>query len=98
MTTQTYRRNIYEYAIDLMNEFPILAILGARQVGKTSLAKMLAADFRYVDLEKSGDYERIARDPEFFFKQHPEKIILDEAQDMSLDNWPSNHDKTDYYR
>jgi hypothetical protein len=80
MTTAHYQRNIHKYAIDLMNEFPILAILGARQVGKTSLSKMLAPDFRYFDLEKSADYERIARDPEFFFKQYPSNIILDEAQ------------------
>ncbi len=80
MKNQVYQRNIKQYAIDLIDKFPILAILGARQVGKTSLSKMLGADFRYFDLEKPSDYERIARDPEFFFKQHPSKIILDEAQ------------------
>ena len=50
MKNRIYQRNILKYAIDLMGEFPILAILGARQVGKTSLSKMLAADFQYFDL------------------------------------------------
>ena len=33
-------------------------------------------------LEKTSDYDRLASDPEFFFKQHPQKVIFDEAQDL----------------
>ena len=82
MPSNSYKRNIYPYAIDLMKQYPVVAIVGARQVGKTTLAKILAQDFMYLDLEKSSDYDRIAHDPEFFFKQYPDKVIFDEAQEL----------------
>jgi predicted AAA+ superfamily ATPase len=37
-------------------------------------------DFLYIDLEKPSDYDRVQRDTEFFFKQHPREVIFDEAQ------------------
>lgn len=80
MVSHTYKRNIEQYAIDLLSNFPVLAILGARQVGKTWLSKRLAPDFYYVDLEKTSDFDHVMRDPELFLKQYPEHVILDEAQ------------------
>ena len=75
-----YHRNITPYLVDIMAKFPALAIIGARQVGKTTLAKTVGHDFTYVDLEKPSDYDRVTRDPEFFLKQTPTNIIFDEAQ------------------
>lgn len=75
-----YVRNCFTYATSLMRQFSALAIIGARQVGKTTLAKQLAPDFFYIDLEKPSEYDRFVRDPEFFFKQHQTHIIFDEAQ------------------
>ena len=74
------QRNITSYLVDMMEKFPALAIIGARQVGKTTLAKTVGHDFTYVDLEKPSDYDRVTRDPEFFLKQTPSNIIFDEAQ------------------
>lgn len=76
----TYKRNISPQIALLMELFPIVAIIGARQVGKTTLAKELGPDFMYIDLEKPSDYDRVIHDPEFFFKQHPSHVIFDEAQ------------------
>ena len=45
-----FQRNITNYAADLKENFPILAIIGARQVGKTTLAQTIAPTFRYMDL------------------------------------------------
>lgn len=75
-----YSRNITSYLIDILKKFPAVAIIGARQVGKTTLAKIVGHDFTYVDLEKPSDYDRVTRDPEFFLKQTPANIIFDEAQ------------------
>src|SRR3990167_11075513 len=80
MSIMPYQRNIEKYAIDLLNNFPLLAILGARQVGKTWLSKVLAPDFKYFDLEKASDFDLVMRDPELFLKQYPAQVILDEAQ------------------
>ncbi|MGA2654401.1 MAG: ATP-binding protein [Gammaproteobacteria bacterium] len=76
----TYKRNISPHLKTLMALFPVVAIIGARQVGKTTLAKEVGHDFMYVDLEKPSDFDRVMNDPELFLKQYPSKVIFDEAQ------------------
>jgi hypothetical protein len=83
MDSLAFTRNIVSHAIDLMRNFPVLAIIGARQTGKTTLTKAIAPAFEYFDLEKPTHFDQISRDPEFFFIQHPNHIIIDEAQE-----WP----------
>lgn len=75
------KRNLHIQLEKNLQYFPVVAILGARQVGKTTLAKEVRPDFRYFDLESPKDFERITRDPDFFFEQHPKHIIIDEAQE-----------------
>lgn len=64
---------------------PAVAILGARQVGKTTIALQLAnalnKPFLYLDLESSRDLAKLGEDAESFFEIHQDKlIILDEVQ------------------
>lgn len=73
-------RNIHSKVTHLLQQFPVVAILGARQVGKTTLAKQVAPGWRYLDLENPDDYALVSRDPSFFFQQFPQHIIIDEAQ------------------
>ncbi len=75
-----YFRNITPKLQELLSLFPVVAIIGARQVGKTSLAKKIAPHFTYIDFERPSDYDHFTRDPEFFFKEHPSHVIFDEAQ------------------
>jgi predicted AAA+ superfamily ATPase len=63
-----------------MAYFPAVIILGVRQCGKTTLAKMLRPDWHYLDLERSRDFDFVTRDFEFFIKEHPHSVIIDEAQ------------------
>lgn len=77
-----FRRNIEPYLGELLHNFPVVAIIGARQVGKTTLATSVGKDFYYLDLEKGSDYDRVTHDIEFFFNQHPQKVIIDEAQQL----------------
>lgn len=74
------KRNLALKIASLLDFFPVVCILGARQVGKTNLAKSLKPFWHYIDLEQSYDRDRIIQDPAFFFKQYPHSIILDEAQ------------------
>jgi predicted AAA+ superfamily ATPase len=74
------RRNIAYKINALLDMFPIVAIIGARQSGKTTLARTVCADWMYVDLEKTSDFNRVEFDPEFFLSEHPEHVIFDEAQ------------------
>ena len=61
---------------------PAVALLGARQVGKTTLAKSVAKDMPsiYLDLESPKDLAKLA-DPTAFLESQSDKItILDEIQ------------------
>lgn len=63
--------------------FPVVAILGARQVGKTTLARQLEDDWvsakRHFDLEDPDDQARLA-DPAFALRDLKGLVVLDEIQ------------------
>ena len=61
--------------------FPVVAILGARQVGKTTLARAAFPDLAYVDLEDPRTAARFRDDPRFALDDAGGPgLILDEAQ------------------
>ncbi len=65
----------------LLQMFPAVAIIGARQCGKSTLAKDLRPEWRYYDLESPSDYQLISDDPRaFFFETQPERLIMVEPQ------------------
>src|SRR4051794_35073559 len=76
------QRNLKVRIEKLLTQFPVVALLGARQVGKTELARVVAPEWRYFDLENPLDLDRIQIDPHFFFTENPDSLILDEAQDF----------------
>ncbi len=63
----------------LLRQFPAVAILGARQVGKSTLARTALRGFRLLDLEVEGDYQQLASDPAFVLAQQ-RRLAIDEAQ------------------
>jgi predicted AAA+ superfamily ATPase len=63
-------------------EAPAVALLGPRQVGKTTLALEIAGKTPavYLDLESEADRARLS-EPELYLPQHEDKlVILDEVQ------------------
>lgn len=78
--TEKLKRNLQAKAEYLLTIFPVLAILGVRQCGKTTLAKQLFPTARYLDLENSDHLAELMRDPAFFFQNYPQNLIVDEAQ------------------
>jgi predicted AAA+ superfamily ATPase len=63
-------------------QVPAVALLGARQVGKTTLAKFIAEeiDSIYLDLEAPEDLLKLS-DPTSFLSAHADKlVIMDEIQ------------------
>lgn len=68
----------------LLQEFPAIALLGPRQVGKTTLAKQLVKkqkrEILYFDLESEADAAKLQH-PEYIFNEYKDHcIILDEVQ------------------
>lgn len=65
-----------------LSEIPAVALLGPRQVGKTTLALEVARtrSALYLDLESEADRAKLA-EPELYLPQHEDKlVILDEIQ------------------
>ena len=60
--------------------FPVLALTGPRQSGKTTLARMAFAAKPYLSLEDVDTRQRAMADPHQFFASLPDGAILDEVQ------------------
>ncbi len=60
--------------------FPVVAIIGARQCGKSTLARQLRPEWDYYDLESPSDYQLVSGDPTAFFALRKNHLIIDEAQ------------------
>ncbi|MBX3162919.1 MAG: ATP-binding protein [Bacteroidetes bacterium] len=69
----------------LIKSFPSVALLGPRQVGKTTLAKSVVKNIKnttYLDLEDKDDWNAL-QNPKLFFETHRNSlIIIDEVQRM----------------
>lgn len=69
-----------------LRNFPAVAILGARQVGKTTLAKTIAREHTraslYLDLENPADREKLHDASTFLDDNRDKLIVLDEMQRM----------------
>lgn len=74
------KRKAAEAMIRLAEQFPVVAITGPRQSGKTTLAKMVFPEKRYVSLDDKNMREIAASNPGDFLKAFPEGAIIDEAQ------------------
>ena len=73
-------RQIEDEIALLKNEFPIIAILGPRQSGKTTLSQKLFKDYEYVSFEDFDVYEFAESDPRGFLNRYSENVIFDEIQ------------------
>ncbi len=81
---QTYIPRSIEYNLqNSLDSFPVTALLGPRQCGKSTLAKRIIDSIEntvYIDLEKPSDLRKI-EDPEFFFSMQKNKVVcIDEIQ------------------
>lgn len=81
------KRTLLPDIIDALKTFPAVALIGARQAGKTTLAKELAGSLKkplhYVDLERPSALALIAREPEEYLSSYSDHcVILDEVQRM----------------
>lgn len=74
-------RNLARKLNTYLELFPAVVVLGVRQCGKTTLARMVRPDWAYFDLERGQDHDLVTRDMGFFFREYPGQVILDEAQE-----------------
>lgn len=73
-------RQLESKAIELLEKFPLLAITGPRQSGKTTLAQRLRPDYVYINLELEENRDFAESDPHGFLQAYQDGVILDEVQ------------------
>lgn len=66
----------------LADKYPILALTGPRQSGKTTLLKEMFTDYRYVSLENPDNRNFAETDPNGFLEMYDQKVIFDEVQQV----------------
>jgi len=77
------QRNLESALRRLAASFPIVAVTGARQAGKTTLVKSVFSEHAYVTLEDPQERAFAEEDPKGFLSRFSAGAIFDEAQ-----RWP----------
>jgi len=73
-------RHIKNELQEYLNIMPVVLLSGARQTGKTTLAKSLRPSYQYVTFDDDMILSNAKRDPAGWLSQMPKPIILDEIQ------------------
>lgn len=77
-------RVIFSSIIRYLDNFPCVALLGPRQVGKTTTVKMLQAQIQkesiYLDLESEEDVQKLIYAEQYLNERQDKLIIIDEIQ------------------
>jgi len=74
------KRHIAAQINRLKKGFPVLALTGPRQSGKTTLLKEMFAGYEYFNLENPEILSLVENDPAGFINFHQKKIVIDEVQ------------------
>ncbi len=73
-------RTLQSKLILASEKFPIVAVLGPRQSGKSTLVRTAFPEHRYISLEDLDVRQMAEQDPRGFLQQTGKKVILDEVQ------------------
>jgi predicted AAA+ superfamily ATPase len=76
------KRVLEQELLQSSREYPVVTIIGPRQSGKTTLAKMTFPSYQYVNLEQPEHRRLASEDPKTFFNQFHSPIIIDEIQNV----------------
>lgn len=66
--------------LNLSEGFPVVAVTGPRQSGKTTLVQSVFPHKAYISLEDPDKLELISSDPRGFLESFPDGAVIDEAQ------------------
>ena len=75
-----YHRQLERKIKEASREFACITLYGARQTGKSTMARCLFQDYEYVTLDDSRERILAKDDPELFLDSHKMPLIIDEIQ------------------
>jgi len=76
-------RDLEEQLKKSIKSYPVIALTGPRQSGKTTLIKNLfLKDYKYINLEDLELRAYAKNDPKAFLEEFNHKVIIDEAQNV----------------
>ena len=73
-------REITKAIKELVGKYPVLALTGPRQSGKTTLLKSVFPDYTYISLENPDNRNFAETDPNGFLRLYSKNVIFDEVQ------------------
>jgi hypothetical protein len=76
-------RKLTDKLLQLATFYPVMAVTGPRQAGKTTLCRATFPDKPYVSLESLDFREFAESDPRGFLAEYRQGAILDEIQQAS---------------
>lgn len=75
------KRSIEQTITKLSEEFPVIVITGARQVGKSTMLRMIKDEgMNYVSLDDMDVRSLALSDPKYFLEQYSYPLLIDEIQ------------------
>lgn len=79
-TKNMIKRTIEKSILKQQQHYPVVAVIGPRQTGKTTLVKKIFSDKSYVNLEDLEKRDFAQSDPKGFLAMYPDGAIIDEIQ------------------
>ncbi|MFT5142615.1 MAG: putative AAA+ superfamily ATPase [Rhodothermales bacterium] len=73
-------RTLINTVRQLVTQYPVLAVTGPRQSGKTTLVRETFPDRPYISLEDLDERAFADEDPRGFMDRFPDGAVFDEAQ------------------
>ena len=74
------QRDAYKALMRLAEQFPVIAITGPRQSGKSTITRAAFPDKKYISFDDKNSRELAKSNPSDFLKAFPDGLIIDEAQ------------------